>query len=132
MGHQSYGSMCQSVDVFASCHWEEVFRTEHGCVYQSDSQKAIYVDFAGKVARYSIRCLLRMKAAVQRIDLETMATDVNRTSDVEIISICACEHCYVLNISQIVAFRELLEGAFVMFELNSIIQERVYSMPVYQ
>ena len=123
--------MCKNLVASAKSEWAEVFRTGGGCVYQSDAEKALFVEFGGKIARYDIRCLNRLKKAVASVDLEQMATDVSRTSDVEIISLCACEHCYVLDISQIIAFRELLEGAFVMFELNGMIQERLYSLPVY-
>ncbi len=123
--------MCKNLVASAKPEWTEVFRTGGGCVYQSDAEKVLFVEFGGKIARYDIRCLNRLKKAVANINLEQMATDVSRTSDVEIISLCACEHCYILNIGQIVALRELLEGAFVMFELNSIIQERLYSLPVY-
>ncbi len=123
--------MCKN-RVAVSSEWSEVFRTNQGCVYQADQERSIYVDFAGKVARYDIRCLLRLHKAVFAIDLEKMATDVTRTSDVEIISLCACAHSYVLTLSQIIAFRDLLEGTFVMFELNSIIQECIYGHPVYQ
>ena len=123
--------MCKNLVFSAKPDWAEVFRTGSGCVYQSDAEKALFVEFGGKTARYDIRCLNRLKKAVASVDLEQMATDVSRASDVEIISLCACEHSYVLDISQIIAFRELLEGAFVMFELNGIIQERLYSLPVY-
>ena len=123
--------MCKKAASFSLESHQEVFRTQSGCVYQSDTEKAVYVEFAGKIARYDIRCLQRLQKAVFRIDLEAMATDTSRSTDVEIISLCACEHCYVLSLSQILAFRDLLEGAFAMFELNSIIQERLYAIPVY-
>lgn len=123
--------MCKyAVSLSKSTH-NEVFRTPAGCVYQSDVEKSLLVEFAGKTARYDIRCLLRLKSAICRIDLAAMATDTTRTTDLEIISLCACEHCYVLTLNEIIAFRELLEGAFVMFELNSIIQERIYALAVY-
>lgn len=123
--------MCKNLICSAQPGWVEVFRTGSGCVYQSDAEKVLFVEFGGKIARYDIRCLNRLKKAVANVDLVQMSTDVQRTSDVEIISLCACEHCYALDISQIIAFRELLEGAFVMFDLNSIIQERLYSLPAF-
>jgi hypothetical protein len=54
-----------------------------------------------------------------------MASDASRAADVEIISLCACENCYVLTLPQVVAFKELLAGAKVMLDLNSIIHERL-------
>ena len=123
--------MCKNTTPFNTSSYREVFRTAAGCVSQSDTEKLLLVEFAGKQARYDIRCFLRLKKAIFRIDLEKMATDTTRGSEVEIIRLCACEHCYVLTLSEILAFRELLEGTFVMFELNSIIQERIYALPVY-
>jgi len=124
--------MCKKAALFVPSACQEVFRTEHGCVYQSDVEKAVYMEFAGKTDRYTIQCFQRLKKAVFRINLEEMATDTNRANAVEIIALRACEHCYVLTLKEILVFRELLEGAFVMFELNSIIQERLYAHPVYQ
>ncbi|MDJ1500544.1 hypothetical protein [Xanthocytophaga agilis] len=123
--------MCKKVAPAITESYQEVFRTKSGCIYQSDIEKSLLVEFANKIARFDIRCLQRLKSAVFSINLAEMATDTSRTTDVEIISLCACEHCYVLTLGEIINFRELLAGAFVMFELNSIIQERIYSIPVY-
>ncbi|MCU0353932.1 MAG: hypothetical protein MUD08_09405 [Cytophagales bacterium] len=121
--------MCRKTAV--STDRQEVFRTEHGCVCQSDAEKAIYIEFGGKFERYDVHCFQRLKKAIFRIDLEQMATDVARATDVEIIALKGCTHFYVLTLPQVLAFRELLEGASVMFELNSIIQERLYTHPAY-
>jgi hypothetical protein len=109
---------------------EEVFRTENGCIYQSDAENCYYVAFADKTVKFKLKCLFRLKAILDKIDLARMASDVRRAADVEIISLCACEHCYVLTLPQIIAFRELLDGAKVMLELNSIIHERLRRVPV--
>lgn len=105
---------------------EEVFRTQFGCIYQSDAENCLYIDFDGKAVKFKVACFFRLKAIVERINLANMASNPDRSSDVEIISPCACEHCYVLTLPQIVAFKELLTGAKVMLELNSIIKERLY------
>jgi hypothetical protein len=105
---------------------EEVFRLESGCVYQSDVENCLYVEFAEKTVKYKISCFLRLKSIIDKIDLDRMAADTNRASDVEIITMCACENCYVLTLPQIIAFKALLNGAKVMLELNSIIRERLY------
>ena len=122
--------MCRKTSVVPA-DLQEVFRTECGCVCQSDAEKAIYVEFGSKCERYDVHCFQRLKKAVFRIDLAQMATDVARASDVEIIALKGCTHFYVLTLGQILAFRDLLEGASVMFELNGIIQERLYTLPVY-
>jgi hypothetical protein len=105
---------------------QEVFRTEAGCVYQSDLEHCLYVEFAHRTVKYKLKCFFRLKAAIDRVDLARMASDASRASDVEIINLCACENCYVLTLAQVVAFKELLAGAKVMLELNSILHERLH------
>jgi hypothetical protein len=102
----------------------DVFSTKAGAVYQSDSERCWYVDFAGKIARFDYRCLLKLRKAVYHIDIEQKLLSTDKSPDVEIIFICACDHCYILSLVQIIALKELLEGTFVMLELNHILHER--------
>jgi len=108
----------------------EVFTTKNGAIYQNDAERCWIVDFAGKSARFDYRCFMKLRTAVYRIDIEQMLLDNTKTPDLEIIFICACDHCYVLNLAQIIALRELLEGTFVMLELNQIIHNALYRVAV--
>jgi len=107
---------------------EEVFRIENGCVYQSDAENCFYVDFGGRAIKFNIGCFFRLKYLVDKINLPDMAINPERSSDVEIISPCACEHCYVLTLAEIASLKELLAGARVMLELNSILKERLHRL----
>lgn len=106
--------------------WTDVFSTQYGAVYQSDAERCWYVNFAGKAARFDYRCLLKLKKAVYNIDIEAKLLDTSKDPDVEILFICACDHCYILSLLQIIALKELLEGTFVMLQLNHILQDRIY------
>lgn len=108
---------------------EEVFSTSAGAVYQADSERCLYIDFAGKHSKLNFLCLVRLKSAVEKVDIEGMLLDA-AAPDLEIISICACEHCFILNATEILALRELLQGAFVMFKLNHLIKDCLYRLPV--
>jgi hypothetical protein len=110
--------------------WTDVFKTAKGAVYQSDEERCWYVDFAGKVAKFDYRCLLKLRKAVYHIDIEHTLLNTTKDPDVEIIFICACDHCYVLSLLQIIALKEILEGTFVMLELNRILHERLYAVSV--
>lgn len=107
----------------------EVYRTEAGSVYQSDLEKCLYLNFSRKQAKFKYSCLLRLKKAIEAVDVDRMLTHPE-ASDVEIISICACEHCYVLTALDILALRDLLQGAFVMFQLNHIIKDCLHRIVV--
>ena len=108
----------------------EVFQTAAGSIYQCDKERCWYVDFAGKLARFDYRSLLLLKKSVYNIDIETVLLESNRSADIEIVFICACDHCYVLSTLEIIALKELLQGTFAMLELNHIIQDRIYRLAV--
>jgi hypothetical protein len=110
--------------------WTDVFSTKYGAIYQSDAERCWYVDFAGKVAKFDYRCLLKLKKAVYNIDIEAKLLQISKDPDVEILFICACDHCYILSLLQIITLKELLEGTFVMLQLNHILQERLYRFTV--
>ncbi|MES2418443.1 MAG: hypothetical protein V4541_09660 [Bacteroidota bacterium] len=106
--------------------FNEVFSTPAGAIYQSDSENCWYIDFAGKLAKFDYRNLLKLKKAVYQIDIETLLLNNSLSADVEIIFICACDHCYVLSLLQIIKLKELLQGSFVMLELNHILFDRLH------
>lgn len=106
--------------------WSDVFGTQNGAIYQCDDERCWYVNFAGKVAKFDYRCLLKLKKAVYNVDIEAKLLDSSKDPDVEIIFICACDHTYILTLLQIIALKEILEGTFVMLQLNNIIQDRLY------
>jgi hypothetical protein len=110
--------------------YKEIFRTSNGCVYQCDKKRCFGVDFGGYLTEYKIPCFFALKKLVDRIDLEAMALDPANASDIEIISPCGSERCYVLTLSQLIEFKELLAGARVMLQLNSILHERLYRIAV--
>lgn len=115
----------QNLTIQSSVDFVEVFSTKAGAIYQSDSEHCWYIDFAGKLARFDYRNILKLKKAVYHIDIEALLLNNTKSPDVEIIFICACDHCYVLSLIQIIKLKELLQGTFVMLELNHIIQDRL-------
>jgi len=116
----------QELTILPSVDFSEVYSTGSGSIYQSDSENCWYIDFAGKLARFDYRNLLKLKKAVYQIDIENLLLNSDKAPDLEIIFICACDHCYVLSLIQIIAMKELLQGTFVMLELNHIIYDRLH------
>ncbi|MFP5078823.1 hypothetical protein [Pedobacter sp. JCM 36344] len=108
--------------------FDEVFSTEKGAIYQSDEEGCWYVDFAGKLAKFDYRNLLKLQKAVYKIDIENLLLNNDKSPDLEIIFICACDHCYVLSLIEIISLKELLQGAFVMLDLNHIIFDRLHRL----
>jgi hypothetical protein len=118
----------QKLQLDSSICFTEVFSTNYGTIYQCDKESCWYIDFAGKLAKFDYRNILKLKKAVYQIDIEDILLNGVRAPDLEIIFMCACDHCYVLSLSQIIALKNLLEGTFVMLELNHIINDRLSRM----
>lgn len=110
--------------------FKEIFRTEHGVVYQCDCKGSFAVDFGGYVTEYKIPCFFALKKLLDGIDVEAMALNPENYADIEIISPCGSERCYVLTLTELIEFQELLAGARVMLQLNSILHERLYRIAV--
>lgn len=101
----------------------EVFSTSFGSVHQCDKGNCIYLNFSGRRAQYKLACLQRLKKVLDNIDLIKM-TDVNHPG-IEIIFLCGAEECFVLDLQEIIHLKELINGAFTMLELNSILTDRL-------
>lgn len=108
-----------------SLNWNLVYGNQSGNVYQSDQEKCWFIDFAGKLARFDYRNILKLKKIIYQIDIEALLMSSDKSGDLEIIFICACDHCYVLSLLEIIAMKDLLQGTFVMLELNHIIEDRL-------
>ncbi|RYE29475.1 MAG: hypothetical protein EOP42_14300 [Sphingobacteriaceae bacterium] len=109
-----------------STNWSVVFETKNGSVFQSDKENCWYINFAGETRKFDYRCLLQLKKAIYKINIHQLLLAQSKTADLEIISVCACAHCYVLTYLEMIALKELLQGTFVMLELNHIIYDRLY------
>lgn len=101
----------------------EICVNEAGAVFQCDRRNRLFVNFAGTTAMLKVETFLRLKQAVDSIDLEAMAASTARSSDVEVVSVCGCDKCYVLTLPELVAFRALLGEARFTLELNSMLHE---------
>ncbi|MFN6943417.1 MAG: hypothetical protein ACK4ND_00610 [Cytophagaceae bacterium] len=108
----------------------ELFSTANGIVYQSNKSNRLVVEFNGDSTSFTIPCFFCLKKMVDSIDLEAMVSDPSPSADFEIIAPCGSDRCYVLSVQGVLDFRELLAGARAMLELNSIIYERLFSIPV--
>lgn len=107
-------------------HFKEIYRTENGCVYQCDQKRCFEVEFCGEITEFKLPCFFALKNLVDKIDLEEMALNPANACDIEIISPCGSDRCYVFTLPELIEFKELLAGARVMLQLNSILHERLY------
>ena len=117
------------MEIASQLQLKEIYSTANGCVYQCDKKRCFVVDFGGYMTEFKLPCFFALKKLVDGIDLEAMALNPSNSSDIEIISPCGSDRCYVLTLPQLIEFKELLSGTRVMLQLNSILHERLYRVP---
>ncbi len=94
---------------------------------QCDRRNRLLLNFSGVLTVLKIETFLRLKKAVDQVDVAQMASSTSRSADVEIITVCGCDSCFVLTLPELVALKELLAGARFMLELNSMLQQCLHA-----
>lgn len=108
--------------------FQEVFRTDKGAVYQCDATNRLVLEFWDTYTYLSARDFAQFRRMVETVDLRQMALSTAAADDVEILTLPRSERCYVLTLCEVVHLRELLAGARLMLELNSMLRECGCSM----
>lgn len=104
-------------------NFEEIYKTDHGTVYQCSRQNCYWLDFAGTTTAFKINDFFSFKKKVDAVDISAMIIDSSRTADFTIIMPFRTPRCFVLDINAVLNLRELLAGARFMIGLNSVIHE---------
>lgn len=103
--------------------YQEVFRTDKGVVYQCDASNRLILEFWNTHTQLSARDFAQFRRLVETVDVRQMALSTLAAHDVEILAPPHSERCYVLTLCEIIQLRELLQGAKLMLELNSMLRE---------
>lgn len=104
-----------------------VFSNDCGCLYQDDQKGCFILEYGGHSSSLSVPCFFCLKKSLDKINIPAMLENVSSAADLEIISPHGCDRCFVLSVAELLELKELFAGARAMLELNSILQERIYS-----
>ena len=105
------------------CEKELLFNTESSSIYQQDSSNSFILDFYKDSVCFRFCELLAFRKKLQKIDIEHLI--VGDGPDAEIIQLVHCNRFFLLTIPQILELREVINGAFAMMELNSLIHKQL-------
>ncbi len=103
--------------------YQEVFRTDRGVVYQCDVSNRLILEFWDTCTPLSARDFAQFRRMVETVDVKQMALSTAPADDLEILAPPRSERCYVLTLCEVIHLRELLNGAKLMLELNSMLRE---------
>jgi hypothetical protein len=109
-----------------TCKIVEVYKTESGAVYQCNNKLCLWINFAGESVSYKIDQFFSLKKIVDNIDISEMINNTEKAADFAIIAPVFSHKIYILNLCELLSFKDLLSGTKVMLELNSIVYEKLY------
>lgn len=112
------------------CKLIEVYKTDAGVVYQCNNKNCLFINFAGESISFKIDQFFSLKKIVDKININDMINCTEKAADLAIIAPIFSHKIYIFNLCELLAFKDLLSGAKVMLELNSIVYERLYSIPI--
>ncbi|WP_028297415.1 hypothetical protein [Olivibacter sitiensis] len=109
---------------------EEVYRTKDGAVLQCNNKNCFWLEFAGNHTAFRVQDFLQFKKTVDQIDLEDMLIDSSRASDYTLLMPFRTQRCFLLDVTQLLALKEILQGAMFMLELNSLLKACLTDKPM--
>ncbi|AHM63447.1 hypothetical protein D770_26020 [Flammeovirgaceae bacterium 311] len=104
---------------------KELYRTLNGCIYQDNLRSVLVLEWYGRRSLLKLPCFFSLKKLAAGINIELLLTNTSRAHDVEILTPCGCDRCFVLTVMDVLEFQDLLNGTRAMMELNSILHERL-------
>lgn len=102
-------------------HINELFRNEHGAVYQCSKKNCYWLEFNGERTAFTVSDFLRFRENVNAIDIESILINPSRTADYTILMPFRCSRCFLLSAIDVVNLKEILSAARFMIELNSLL-----------
>ncbi len=107
----------------------ELFRSEHGAVYQCSKNNCYWLEFNGETSSFKVSDFLRFKQDVDAINVAELLINSARSADFTILMPHRCNRCFLLSAMDILNLRELLSGAKFMIELNSFLSVCLKTRP---
>jgi len=102
---------------------EEIFRTEHGAVLQCSNKNCYWLEFAGDCTPFKVADFISFRKQVDTIAVDELLCAPTSSSDLTILMPFRSQRCFVLNVTEVVRLKELMQGAKFMMELPGVIKD---------
>lgn len=102
---------------------EEIFRTEHGAVLQCSNKNCYWLEFAGDCTPFKVADFLNFRKQVDDIAIDELLSESALSADLTILMPFRSQRCFVLNVTEVLKLKELMQGAKFMMELPGVIKD---------
>src|SRR5690606_36696787 len=102
-------------------HFEEVYRTQHGTVYQCSRQNCYWLEYAGDTTAFRVSDFFNFKKRIRAIDISAKIIVSSRTADFTLVMPSRTPRSFVLDVNHVLHLRVLPDGSTFMIQLNSLV-----------
>lgn len=106
---------------------ELVYETSNASIHQCDLSEKYELKFFDQALTLRPCELLTFKRKILAIDVVELLTQTK--ADVELVRMPSCDRLFVFSIQEVLELRDLIDGAFTMLELNSLIHRQLVRQP---
>ncbi|PIB36114.1 hypothetical protein BFP72_12265 [Reichenbachiella sp. 5M10] len=103
-----------------------IHESHNGKIIQADSENCFYLIYKGGEYRMNVCSFIAFKYKLDAFNIEEMLLSDSVQNDLEIIPLCNKDRILVLTLNEIIEVKDLVQGALVMLELNSIVEYRIH------
>ncbi len=100
---------------------EKIFSTECASITQCGLTDSFFLSYEQEEIAFKLCDLFTLKKKIMSLDIMELLD--SSAPDVEIVHLPHCDKFLILNLLEILQFRELLNGTFDILALNSSIQK---------
>lgn len=100
---------------------EEIFKTKKASIYQCEQTDSFLLKYDQDTIIFKLCDLFSFRKKIMSLDLVGLLESTS--PDIEVFHLPHCDRFLVLNILEILEFRELLNGTFDTLALNSAIHK---------
>jgi hypothetical protein len=100
---------------------EEIFKTKEGVISHCEITGSFFLSYKGEDIEFKLCDLYAFKSRILNLDLMNLL-DAS-SPDIELVSLPHCDRILMLDVYDVLQFRDLLNGTFTILQLNSSVHK---------
>lgn len=112
------------------CQLVEIYRTQHGAVYQCNAKNAFCLEYAKRRSWFKVNYFLDFVKLVNKLNVAEMAKNTSRNADIAVLMPAYTERCFVLTLKDVIDLRDILNGAKFNIQLNSMVRSCLFTIRI--
>jgi len=107
-----------------------VYQTTEGSIHQCDERGVFQVQFFDEGLELKLCGLLSFRRKINNIEITELLEE--GLPDLELVYLPYCDRLFAFSVMEILALKDLLDGALTILKINSLIHKETVRKPSYR